>query len=225
MWDLPPDAPAMTQPPQFTAVQLADFACVPVKGAPGFGIALGEFLNGARGWTGYRHVLGYDGWWDATPPGTAYATVMPDSSHNFGPGHYVFEAHPDGARRRKLDGRPEDIPGALWSTGLTSLTRPQAYVIHHNWVPLYVGNGYSPADYLALAAHRLRLHPLDYALRGYVKSTGHNQCAQLWDLLYRCVGCHLFADGRWEGDVTPWDMASLLLARGAKVTAPGRAPA
>lgn len=67
---------------------------------------------------------------------------------------------------------------------------------------------YSAADYFALAAHRLRL-PVPW-LRGYVRSSGHMICSQLADRAAALGGWHLFADGRWDGYVTPGDIWRLI---------------
>jgi hypothetical protein len=67
---------------------------------------------------------------------------------------------------------------------------------------------YSAADYFALAAHRLHL-PIPW-LRDYVKSSGHMICSQLVDRAAAAGGWHLFADGRWDGYVTPGDIWELI---------------
>ncbi len=64
---------------------------------------------------------------------------------------------------------------------------------------------YSFLDYLALAAHRYRL-PVP-GLRTYIKSTGHLICSQLVDACYQAAGVQLFDDHRWNGYVTPSDLA------------------
>lgn len=63
------------------------------------------------------------------------------------------------------------------------------------------GTPYSAADYLALAAHRLHL-PVP-GLKAYVADSHHLMCSQLADHAAALGGWHLFADGRWEGYVTP----------------------
>jgi len=199
--------------PAYTAVRLCDFAAVPVRGAAGAGIALGEWMNGSQGWTSYRHVLGYAGWYEKPPgawdPRYVSFTGAGDSAIVTGTGHYVFEAQPGGARFRLLPGRPEEIPGSLWSTGKVKVTPAERAAMSPRLIALQ-GTPYSAADYLALAAHRLRLHPLDNALKDYVKNSAHMICSQLWDYIYAQAGNHLFADGRWPGYVTPWDIAQLL---------------
>jgi hypothetical protein len=198
--------PAMPEP----RIRPGDFAAVPMRGAPGFGVALGELADGARGWTGYRHVLGYAGYhrripaawdprWIASPAGTRSAA-----------GHYVFEAMPGGARFRLLDGRPEAIPGALWSAGRIKVSDTQRSLICAQ-MPVLQGTPYSAADYFALAAHRLRLARTSGRIQRYVASTGHMICSQLWDAMYAQAGVELFTDKRWPGYVDPYDMACLIL--------------
>lgn len=82
------------------------------------------------------------------------------------------------------------------------------------------GTPYSWLDYGAIALlHavdalpkwlRKVLRPLAERLRRYVAATGHAQCAQLVDLVYRDAGIHLFSDParREEGDVMPADLAA-----------------
>lgn len=69
-----------------------------------------------------------------------------------------------------------------------------------------VGTPYSWADYAAIAA--LKLHIPSKALRAYVASSHHAQCAQLVDLAFLRAGVHLFDDGRQPGDVCPADLAA-----------------
>jgi hypothetical protein len=197
------------QPDSTTTIGLADFACVPMPGLAGFGVSLGQLFAGAWRWTHYDHVLLYDGWWPDTPSPNPLQYLVPDSRGELGPGHYVFEAMPHGARRRKLDGLPEQIEGALWSTGIITLTLEQRYNIR-NQVTQRLGTPYSAADYFAIGLHRL--HIPAPGLRDYIEDDGHEQCAQLVDTMYDCAGEHLFTDGRWPGYVDPWDMAHRLLA-------------
>jgi hypothetical protein len=201
-----------------TTVQPADFACVLVRGPVGFGIALGEFLDGSRGWTGFRHVLGYMGWHQRPPEAWQAQWVVFDQAGSKTPvggqtaGHWVFEAHPDGARFRLLEGKPEDIPGCLWSTGYFGVT-PQQRQVAMTMIPHSLqGLPYSAADYFALAAHRLHA-PFSPLLKNYVADSGHMICSQLIDQVYAWLDIHLFDDGRWPGYVDPWDLADLILKK------------
>lgn len=71
----------------------------------------------------------------------------------------------------------------------------------------YVDVPYSVADYFSLAAHRLHI-PAPH-LRAYIKSSKHMICSQLADAAADNGGWHLYADGRWPGDVTPLDLERL----------------
>ncbi len=75
-----------------------------------------------------------------------------------------------------------------------------------------VGTRYSWLDYFALAAHRLHI-PVP-GLRTYIKDTRHAMCSQLADLIAGCGGWRLYADGRWEGDVTPGALRELAAKQG-----------
>src|SRR5258708_29450415 len=66
-----------------------------------------------------------------------------------------------------------------------------------------IGVGYSWADYMAIAAHRL--HIPSPGLRDFIADSTHQICSQLIDTCYADAGVHLFADGRWPGYVTPAD--------------------
>jgi len=69
------------------------------------------------------------------------------------------------------------------------------------WARSFVGIKYSFLDYLALALHRFHV-PVPW-LRAYIASSGHMICSQLADRAAKLAGWHLFADGRWDGYVTP----------------------
>jgi cell wall-associated NlpC family hydrolase len=99
----------------------------------------------------------------------------------------------------------------MWSTGIINPTAVQRAAIV-KWAIHYLGTPYSWTDYAALAAHRLHLLPAAPLLKNYVASTGHMICSQLVDTCYNDAGYHLFADGRWPGDVTPGDLWQLLLS-------------
>jgi hypothetical protein len=72
----------------------------------------------------------------------------------------------------------------------------------------YVGVGYSFLDYAAIAAHRFRL-PIPW-LRKYVASSKHLICSALVDKCLQDAGVQLWDDGRWNGYVTPADLAALI---------------
>jgi hypothetical protein len=72
------------------------------------------------------------------------------------------------------------------------------------------GVGYAYLDYVAIAAHRYSLHPIDNILRSRIASNKHMICSQLVDQCRLAAGSHLFADGRWPGYVTPASLGFLL---------------
>jgi hypothetical protein len=120
------------------------------------------------------------------------------------PSHTLMcvEAEPGGAVERpwRWEGRPH-----LWSTG-TGLSVPDMAIDAIR----YKGVGYAFEDYVAIAAHRYHLHPIDNALKDRIASNGHMICSQLTDQCAQDSGIHLFNDGRWPGYVTPLDLAILL---------------
>jgi hypothetical protein len=144
------------------------------------------------------------GWWvglgqfligDASPVQHAFVCV----------GDHVVEAMPGGALLTPLDtyrGRGD----VAWSR--YPLTDAQRVVIVGRAVSL-IGTPYSFLDYLAIALDHWGIRPK--RLRRYVASSGHLICSALVDDCYRAAGVHLFADGRDVGDVTPGDLARLLL--------------
>ena len=161
--------------------QPGDIGLTNVLGPVGWGIRLGERLDGATGNTSrYEHaflVLQAGMLIEAQPGG---AVVRPLSDYA---GRDVLYVSPDGL----TDGqRP-----AICAAGLR-----------------YVGVGYSAVEYFALAAHRFHL-PIP-GLRRYVASSRRMICSQLVDQAFQDAGVHLFRDGRWPGFVTPADLAALL---------------
>jgi cell wall-associated NlpC family hydrolase len=160
--------------------QPGDFAVTSISGNVGFLISLAEWANGSR----FGH-------WDH-----AFVYV--------GDGQLV-EAEPGGARLAGLDeyqGRP-----VLWSTGRVALTDEQRQAIV-GAARSFIGTPYSAADYFAIAAHRFHL-PVPW-LRRYVASSKHLICSALVDKCYQAAGVQLFRDGRWNGYVTPADLAALI---------------
>jgi hypothetical protein len=189
-----------------TVIQPADWACVPAFQFVGKLIEVGQWLNG-DGFAPYEHVLGYAGYYHTTPQ---IHRPVPITGH--GPGHYVIEAMPGGARFRRLDGDPQDIPGALWSSGHYDLDIAKREHLVQIAIA-YLGTPYSGLDYAALSAHRLRLHPIDNMLQARIKSGRHMICSQYWDRVYNRAGIELFTDDRWDGYVTPLHMARLLMPK------------
>jgi hypothetical protein len=120
----------------------------------------------------------------------------------------VVEAEPGGARVAHAS----DFAVVHWCHGLYSLGTPA----QHDNAAFYAkkfteagpwgthGVPYSFLDYAALATHRLHI-PVP-GLKKFIATSMHMQCAQLVDRADNLAGIELFADNRWEGDVTPGDL-------------------
>ena len=124
--------------------------------------------------------------------------------HNAGD---IVEAQPGGVRFNKASSYdPQKIS---WTTGwFRDLAEYQKEQIAATAISYAVtAEPYSFLDYAAITAHAMRL-PLPY-LRTYIASSHHLICSQLADRCYKLAGYKLFKDDRWEGYVTPMDIASL----------------
>ncbi len=163
-----------------TVPEPGDFAVCRMGGAAGRLVAIGEWLCGDR-FTQYQHALLYAG------------------------GNIIIEAEPGGARAVPMD--KARYGGMLWSTGAVPLTGTQRTAICLT-ARGYIGTPYSWADYMAIAAHRLHI-PVP-GLRAYMASTKTMICSQLCDRAYADAGVHLFADNRFDGYVTPADLAAVI---------------
>jgi hypothetical protein len=170
-------------------VLVGDFCLVPIAGITGKLIQFGQLLNG-DGFNSYEHAEIYIG------------QVGPDAPYGM-----TLAAYPNGARTVPLPAPPEQLTTALWSTGHFDISVEARNLIVKNAIDL-IGTPYSPADYFALAAHRLHL-PIPF-LKKYISDSGHMICSQLVDFVYMKSGIHLFSDDRWPGYVTPGDLAKLL---------------
>lgn len=113
------------------------------------------------------------------------------------PGDRLIEAMPGGAQVRSLSAYDDRPVLYVSPAGLTAAQRKAI----GDCALKYLGVPYSFLDYLALAVRRFRI-PVP-GLRRYIAATGHQICSQLADRAYLDAGQHLFADGRWEGYVTP----------------------
>jgi hypothetical protein len=112
------------------------------------------------------------------------------------PSAMILEAEPGGARIV-----PIHYSTVYWCGGLYTLYPWGTTKVMEEEAQKLKGVPYSFADYAALAAHRLHIPAPN--LRGYIASTGHMICSQLADAFYQRLGGHIFADDRWNGDVTP----------------------
>jgi uncharacterized protein YycO len=162
-----------------------DFGLVPINGAAGTLIRIGQWLDG-KGFKRWEHAF-----------------VVTAAETTARPGYVeAIAAFPGGAARAQYP-----VDGPLYSSGHIPLTDEQRSQIVY-WATFYLGTPYSFADYAAIAAHRLRL-PVP-GLRAYIGDTGHMICSQLVDRCYLDAGVHLFDDQRWAGYVTPADLAELI---------------
>lgn len=161
-----------------------DFEVVPVSGQGGKLIHIAQILSNT-GRLNYEHARLY-----------------------LGDGKAV-EAQPGGARIVTIS----DDDGGLWSTDLIPLMTDEerSNIVALGWA--CVGTPYSIMDYFALAAYRFKIGPLIPGLRAYVKTSKHMICSQLVDRCYNAAGIQLFTDNRWDGYVTPGDLADLLIPK------------
>lgn len=177
-----------------------DFCCVPVSGAAGVLIGLGERLNGDA-FSRYRHAEFY------IPAEHAYGFTLPAGEAPHG---YTFGAYPEGARLKTLPCPAASLPGALWSSGALQLTAHQRIMIISACRSLE-GTPYGWLDYVALALHRLGV-PAP-GLRAFIGGTRSMMCSQVIDAVELRAGVHLFTDGRWPGYVTPAELAGFIESR------------
>jgi hypothetical protein len=182
-----------------------DFCCIPVSGQLGTGIEAGEFLaetlEGVRG----AKLQAYD-----------HAEVYVGQADRGGPHGYTYSAYPDNGKpgktgRRPLPCPPAQLPGSIWSSGIIRLTAAQRSGII-GWCAAHPCVSYSWPDYGAIALRALGIKA--GWLRDYIEGSGSLICSQFVDSAYNRGGnVHLYADGRWEGFVTPGDLAVLLQSK------------
>lgn len=168
-----------------------DIGLTQISGAGGKAIRLGQLALG-EGWEDYQHAFGVSEVDDRG--GLHIVEAMP------GPGgaQHVANRH-DPARTRWLI-CPDEHRDAV-AASLRGFVK----------VP------YSVADYFALAAHRFHI-PAPH-LERYIRDSGHMICSQLVDRAAAEGGWHLFADGRWDGYVTPLSLNALWLHLGPEARA------
>lgn len=202
---------------ELTAIpQPGDFCCVPVSGPVGRLIRAGERLNGSK-FSEYQHAEIFMG--RMLPASAVISSGLVTGVPGGGtrpddlitrPHGWTFSAYPGGARLTELACPPEELPGALWSSGSITLTQLQRDLICAAALR-QTGTPYSWLDYWALALHRWHIN--DPALQRYIASTQSMICSQLVDWAWGEAGVHLFTDGRWPGYVTPADLAAVIESR------------
>jgi hypothetical protein len=120
----------------------------------------------------------------------------------------VLEAMPGGARIAPLADVLARRPLAFsWALPLTEAQR--ADVVAHARALAGVGYGFSTYAHLALLRVGIRWGRLDRRIR----RSGSMICSQLVDEAYRRAGVTLFDDGRPAHEVTPGDLANVLIER------------
>lgn len=164
-----------------------DYFCVPVGGAVGKGIALGELM---------LKRLSEHQYPDSDAIEYQHAGLYLGETHM---GMLIVEAEPGGAVIRPMHYSPASL---LWSH-LDLNPDQRAKIVAAGYG--FKGVGYSFLDYAAIAAHGVGLWLP--GLRSYIEADGHVICSQLVDKCYQAAGVQLFADKRWNGYVTPMDLA------------------
>lgn len=162
-----------------------DFAAVRTSDWSSGLIRVGEWLNG-DGFENYEHAITYVG----------------------GSNDMILEAEPRGAGIAPMHYAPE---ACLWSTGspklaLTDAQRSRVFEI----AKVLEGTPYSWLDYFAIATHRL--HMPAPGLQDFIQDSRHMICSQMVDYVRQSLDFQLFNDNRWDGYVTPEDLANLILA-------------
>lgn len=121
----------------------------------------------------------------------------------------VMEAMPSGARIRPL-ADSLDRPAPIAFSWAVPLTAPQRAAIVAE-ARACEGVRYGFSAYLHLVLSRLGIR-WGWLVR-YLERSGRMICSQLVDHAYARAGVQLFDDGRAPFDVTPGDLANLLIER------------
>lgn len=114
----------------------------------------------------------------------------------------IVEAEPGGARLAKASEYGQDWVRSRWQ-----LTDAQRAAVASN-ARGFLGVPYSFLDYVSLALVHFHVRPR--CVLNYVGRTNHVICSQLVDAAYQKAGLQMFKDGRFNGDVTPQDLAKVL---------------
>lgn len=170
----------------------------------GLGIEFGEWLAAKLRGQGRSGMQAYD-----------HAEIYVGQADEAGPYGYTFSAYPDNPTystggKRRLPCPPEQLPGSIWSSGLIQMTPVQRSGIV-GWCEAHPRVRYSWLDYEAIALHAL--HVPAPGLKDFIGSTARMICSYYTDKGLSSNGVHLFQDQRWEGYVTPLDLAELLEAK------------
>jgi hypothetical protein len=129
----------------------------------------------------------------------------------------VLEAMPSGARIAPLAGVLGRRPLAFsWVIPLTPAQRADIVAAAR----ALEGTEYGFSAYLHLALARFGIR-WPWLIR-YLERNRRLICSQLVDVAYRRAGVQLFVDGRGTYDVTPGDLANLLIERDWRAPIPAR---
>jgi hypothetical protein len=120
----------------------------------------------------------------------------------------VMEAKPSGARIRPL-GHAHTRTGTAYSWAIPLTDEQRAAIVAEARACNGVRYGFSAYLHLALSRFGIRR---PWLIR-YLERNGRMICSQLVDAVYTRAGVQLFDDGRAPFDVTPGDLANLLIER------------
>jgi hypothetical protein len=194
--------PQWSAPIALAEPQPGDFCCIPISGSMGLGVEVGEFLAETL-----QHVRG------AKLQAYDHAEVYVGQPDKHGPHGYTYSAYPNNGQpgvtgKRALPGPAHLMPGSLWSSGIIKLTPAQRAGIVA-WCEAHPCVSYSWPDYGAIGLRALGVRTA--RLRAYIASTASMICSYYSDAaMNRGGNVHLYDDGRWEGYVTPGDLAVML---------------
>lgn len=121
----------------------------------------------------------------------------------------VMEAMPAGARIRPLADSLDRGESIAWSWAIPLTDEQRAAIVSQARACTGVRYGFSAYLHLALARFGIRWP----WLVSYLQRNGRMICSQLVDHVYARAGVELFDDGRAPFDVTPGDLANLLIER------------
>jgi hypothetical protein len=155
-----------------------DLIACSVGGFGGTAIYAAQLLTGAGKWARYCHTKIYVG------------------------GGMVVQAEPGGATHVPYE--PTSLE--IWSSAQWMLNGFQRAAFVKAALS-QVGHGYAPLEYPYLVAHQLHI-PVP-GLQKEIMDSGSMICSQLADWTWQQGGqpVHIFNDGRWPGDVMPWQLA------------------
>jgi hypothetical protein len=191
-------------PGMASQVEPGDFCVLPMVAPFGPVVAWAQWLAEILD----QHRLGY-------VQNYGHAEFFIGGADAAGPYGYTASAYPDRKGIRPLPCPPEQLRGALWSTGIIALTAAQRAVIVA-WCRANPDVPYGPLVYVAIALHDLGIAP-PARLLSRIASTGQMICSQFIDAGCQGAGVELpFPVQALPGFPTPLDLALMLESRGAR---------